>query len=161
MSHTVLSPESAEVPSEGSALALLESFWQFLPAFQRWTESCSDGLSAQRMRILTALHERGPLMMREIKTALGVTATNITALVDALEKDALVERRPHPSDRRATLIALSPRAVSCMAVPCARYREQVAALFAVLSEPEQQTLLRLLQQLNVHLQTQSVVSDSP
>lgn len=33
-----------------------------------------------------------------------MTATNVTALVDSLEKDGLVVRTRHPTDRRATVI---------------------------------------------------------
>ena len=36
-----------------------------------------------------------------------MTARNVTGLIDALEHDGLVERLPHPSDRRATLVRLT------------------------------------------------------
>src|ERR1700740_3345061 len=77
---------------------LVELLWSFAPAYQRWSESLmlDKGLSPQRLRILTSLYERGPRIMCELKDELGVTATNITALVDTLEEDGLVIRKPHP-----------------------------------------------------------------
>jgi DNA-binding MarR family transcriptional regulator len=46
--------------------------------------------------------------MRDLGNQLGTTPRNMTAIVDALEDAHLVVRRPHPTDRRATLIELSP-----------------------------------------------------
>src|ERR1700742_369456 len=71
---------------------LVESFWTFWPAFQRWADSqCTQKkLTPQRMRILGILSDKGPQIMAELRDQMGVTATNITALVDALEKDGLV-----------------------------------------------------------------------
>jgi DNA-binding MarR family transcriptional regulator len=77
---------------------MVELLWSFAPAYQRWSESLlvEKGLSPQRLRILGSIHERGPRIMSELKKELGVTATNVTALVDSLEKDGLVVRRRHP-----------------------------------------------------------------
>jgi DNA-binding MarR family transcriptional regulator len=67
---------------------LVELLWSFAPAYQRWSESLllEKGLSPQRLRILSSIHERGPRIMSDLKKELGVTATNVTALVDSLEK---------------------------------------------------------------------------
>jgi DNA-binding MarR family transcriptional regulator len=37
-----------------------------------------------------------------------VTARNVAGLVDTLERDGLTERLPHPTDRRAILVRLTP-----------------------------------------------------
>ena len=46
--------------------------------------------------------------MRDLGVQLGVSPRNMTAMVDAMEDPQLVVRRPHPTDRRATLVELSP-----------------------------------------------------
>jgi DNA-binding MarR family transcriptional regulator len=46
-------------------------------------------------------------MMRTLADELDLSPRNMTALVDGLEIDALVARRPHPTDRRATMIELT------------------------------------------------------
>jgi DNA-binding MarR family transcriptional regulator len=46
--------------------------------------------------------------MREIGGKLLVTPRNMTAMIDQLEQAGLVARRPHPADRRATLLELTP-----------------------------------------------------
>ena len=46
--------------------------------------------------------------MRDLGDQLGVSPRNMTAMVDALEDAGLVVRQPHPTDRRATLVTLTP-----------------------------------------------------
>jgi DNA-binding MarR family transcriptional regulator len=89
--------------------------------------------------------------MSDLKTELGVTATNITALVDGLEKDGLVVRRPHPKDRRATIIEITSKATSELSQGCGAFRERVAELFCVLNETERKDLLRMIETLRSHL----------
>ena len=59
--------------------------------------------------------------MVEVKREIGVTATNIAALVDALERDGLVTRKPPPKDRRVTLIELTQKAISEMSKACVSF----------------------------------------
>jgi len=82
---------------------------RFCAGFLRWMETrADDGMNFARLRLLQALHCGGPAIMRDLGTQLGATPRNMTAIVDALEEAHLVVRRPHPTDRRATLIELSP-----------------------------------------------------
>ena len=109
-------------------------------------------LSPQRLRILGSLHDRGPRIMSDLKEELGVTATNITALIDSLEKDGLVARREHPTDRRATFIELLPKAKNEMALGCTAYKNRVAELFSDLSETECKEVFKTLEKLWNRLQ---------
>ena len=67
------------------------------------------GLSQSRVRPVMVLHENGPSTQRELADALGFSARNVTGLVDALVETGFVRRGPHPTDRRATLVSLTPR----------------------------------------------------
>src|SRR5215472_17089962 len=60
------------------------------------------GMSYARGRVVAALTVSGPVLMRALSEDVGVTPRTITGLIDALEKDGWVERRAHPTDRRAT-----------------------------------------------------------
>lgn len=133
---------------------LVELLWSFAPAYQRWSESLlvEKGLSPQRLRILGSIKERGPRIMSELKTELGVTATNVTALVDALEKDGLVVRKRHPTDRRATVVVLSDKVMRELSPRCTEYKEQVAELFSDLSDKECAAFVKTLEKLWSRLQ---------
>jgi DNA-binding MarR family transcriptional regulator len=50
----------------------------------------------------------GALPLGKIGERLQVHPTSVTNLVDGLERDALVARTPHPSDRRTTLASITP-----------------------------------------------------
>lgn len=133
---------------------LVELLWSFTPAFQRWSDSLmvDKKMSSQRLRILASLHERGSRIMSDLKEELGVTATNITALVDCLEEDGLVARKPHPTDRRATVIELTSKAKSELALGCSAYKDRVAELFSDLSETECREFTKTLEKLWNRLQ---------
>jgi DNA-binding MarR family transcriptional regulator len=60
---------------------------------------------------LEYLEADGPLTQREMGDRLLLTSGAITMLVDRLEQAGWVRRRPHPADRRATLIELTAQAV--------------------------------------------------
>ena len=60
-------------------------------------------MSFSRTRALRRL-ARGSLTMRELAAAMGIDPPNATVLVDDLEAQGLVRRRPHPTDRRAKVV---------------------------------------------------------
>ncbi len=73
------------------------------------------GLGFARGRVLWALQESGPVLMRALSQALGISPRTVTGLIDALEADGWVTRSPHPVDRRATIISLSPASKTTLA----------------------------------------------
>lgn len=87
-------------------------------------EARQYGLGFARGRVLWALQESGPLLMRAIGQALGISPRTVTGLIDALEADGWVTRSPHPDDRRATIISLTPVADATLA----RLREHYEGL---------------------------------
>ncbi|WP_067965923.1 MarR family winged helix-turn-helix transcriptional regulator [Nocardiopsis trehalosi] len=92
----------------------------------------------------TALRElTGPMTMRELAGRMSCEPSNATFIVDRLEGRGLVERRPHPTDRRARQLVLTG--------PGTELRERLLELLtedsplAGLSTAEQRTLHRLLE----------------
>lgn len=92
----------------------------------------------------TALRElTGPMTMRELADRMSCEPSNATFVVDKLEHQRLIERRPHPTDRRARQLVLTPEGTAL--------RERLVALLsadsplAALSQQERGTLQRLLQ----------------
>jgi DNA-binding MarR family transcriptional regulator len=73
------------------------------------------GMGFARGRVLWALQESGPVVMRALSQRLGISPRTVTGLIDALEADGWVTRSPHPEDRRATIIAITPAAEAALA----------------------------------------------
>jgi DNA-binding MarR family transcriptional regulator len=65
------------------------------------------GRGTGRIKVLLRLTE-GPLTLRDIAEFTGVDAPYATLIVDSLEARGLVERTPHPGDRRCKLVSLTP-----------------------------------------------------
>ncbi len=59
-----------------------------------------EKLSGARLRVLFAVKEAGSMRMGDLATQLGVAPRTVTDLVDGLEKEGLLTRRPDPTDRR-------------------------------------------------------------
>ncbi|MEV5375565.1 MarR family transcriptional regulator [Streptomyces nondiastaticus] len=56
----------------------------------------------------TALRElSGPMTMRELAERMACEPSNATFVIDKLEGRGLLERRPHPTDRRAKQLVLT------------------------------------------------------
>ncbi|MGY1726531.1 MarR family winged helix-turn-helix transcriptional regulator [Geodermatophilus sp. SYSU D01062] len=74
------------------------------------TSLAAEGLTVARTTLLWRLRAAGPSTQRALADALGVSARNVTGLVDGLAEAGLVTREPHPTDRRATLVTPTARA---------------------------------------------------
>jgi DNA-binding MarR family transcriptional regulator len=112
---------------------------RFTSAFVRWMEGrACGGLTYARLRLLQTLHCGGPAIMRDLGDQLGVSPRNMTAMVDALEDAQLVVRRPHPTDRRATLVELSPSGTREAEQALESRLDAMAELFEGFSADEQQ-----------------------
>lgn len=61
----------------------------------------SATLSPARLSALSVVVFRGPLTVGELAAAERVRSATMTGIVNGLEADRLVRRRPHASDRRA------------------------------------------------------------
>ncbi len=101
---------------------------------------------------LMAQLERYPegLKMNELSRLLMVTGGNVTAIVDQVEKEGLVERLDEPSDRRAFRIRLTPAGRKTFAEMARAHEDWVVELLAGLSRREQDELLKLLAKLKSH-----------
>jgi len=67
------------------------------------------GLTFARYELLMLLlfSRTGAMPMNKASARLQVHPTSVTNVVDRLEGAGLVERRPHPTDRRTTLVAIT------------------------------------------------------
>ena len=57
--------------------------------------------------VLLVFSRHGSLPMKIMGQRLQLHPTSVTNIVDRLEADQLVERTPHPTDRRTTLVAIT------------------------------------------------------
>jgi DNA-binding MarR family transcriptional regulator len=96
------------VPAMAAATSIMRAQQIVLAAVE--AELKPLGLTFARFETLRllAFTRAGELPMGKIGERLMVHPTSVTNSVDRLEADHLVERRPHPNDRRTTLAAITP-----------------------------------------------------
>ncbi len=109
----------------------------------------SHGLSQGRFTVLMLLADKAggqshaftPAQLAEMA---GVTRATMTGLVDTLERDGMVTRKPDPADRRMLLVELTPGGHEFLARIMPEHFRRISVLMAALTEAERRTLVRLL-----------------
>jgi DNA-binding MarR family transcriptional regulator len=120
---------------------LVELSVRFAHSFLRFLDgSGSDGLNYPRLRLLEALHCQGPAKMKTLADGLGLSARNLTAMADSLECEGLVRRVAHPTDRRVTLLELTPAGQAAADESLAPRLAGISRLFGELSPSERDGL---------------------
>lgn len=112
-----------------------------------------NGLTPARAEVIWLLHGRGELTHRELSGLLDCSPRNVTGLVDGLESAGFVARRRHPTDRRAVLVALTPRGKALTERWGVDRDEGTARLFAGVSRADRATFANVLERVLVALRT--------
>lgn len=105
---------------------------------------------------LMAQLERHPegLTMGELSRRMMVTGGNITAIVDQLEKEKLVQRQVGVNDRRSFTVKLTQAGRDAFVDMAVAHEAWVANMFSGLTESQQSQLYTLLGALKQNLQKQ-------
>lgn len=109
-------------------------------------------LSSPRLRLLVVVAKNKPIRMNVLADKLFIKPRTVTDFVDALERDGLISRLQDPSDRRATLLELTPVAQQHMDQVLSLQNELAEQLLANFSETERTKLMELLNRLVADIQ---------
>lgn len=117
------------------------------------------GLSPSAFNVLMALHNTIDHTLEPCQLAerLLVSRPSVTGLLDTLQNKLLIERRPHPDDRRRVIVALTRAGRAALESAFEDHHCEQEALFVDLTEDELSTLVTLLRRVKgavpAHLQT--------
>jgi len=104
------------------------------------------GLSWTRVLALRRL-ATGPQTQRELAARLSADQPYVTLMIDDLEKHRLVQRKPHPTDRRAKLVELTASGRAAAARADAILDEPPAELEDV-PDADLEAVLRVLERIS-------------
>jgi DNA-binding MarR family transcriptional regulator len=104
------------------------------------------GLTAAQVVALRELTD--PITARELAGRMFCEPSNVTFVLDRLEQQGLIQRQPHPTDRRAKQIVLTAEGRRCRVDVLQRLRTH--SPLAPLTATQQQSLRELLQTLVTH-----------
>lgn len=68
------------------------------------------GITLRQFQVLAWLAAEGPLCQRDLAERIGVEPPTLAGVLDRMERDGWIERRPHPDDARKKLVMPSPAA---------------------------------------------------
>lgn len=133
-------------PSVVDAGAALERLFELVALLADGMERglAERGLTRARAELIWRLRAQSPMTQRELSQGLHCTPRNVTDLVDALEAAGLVARRPHPTDRRATLVSLTKHGKAAATQMQTEYRKLAESLFAGLPGAELATFIKVI-----------------
>jgi DNA-binding MarR family transcriptional regulator len=112
-----------------------------------------DRLSPARMRLLIYLitHRRlgneAGVAPSELSRHLCVSRNTVSALLNGLEEQALIERHLNQEDRRQFLIRITPAGVALVETRAPQFARFVSSLFETLTPDERDSLSTLLDKL--------------
>ena len=107
------------------------------------------GLTKPRYHVLRLLFTTPDcrLLMSDIVHAMNVSPTNVTKLVDGLEKDGYVRRVDNPRDKRKVWVELMPEGRKALEKAIPGVVEHINSLWVGLSTDEKRVLIHLLSKL--------------
>lgn len=104
-------------------------------------------LTPQQFGLMRFLWEEDGITQVELSNRSQIDRTTIGGLVDRLENSGLLQRLPHPEDRRAYRIALTEKGRSLEAELKPLEEELHRKIFEPLNHTEIETLITILQKL--------------
>lgn len=142
--------EQTQLSDDSHTASLVEQVARFGRLWLRHLHESVEhpSLNPARLRLLGALQVDGPQIMHSLAVALGSTPRNVTTLVDGLERDGLVRRTEHPTDRRATIVTLTDQGAELCASWWDGYQARAGAVLAALPEEDRLALGRIVGRLS-------------
>jgi DNA-binding MarR family transcriptional regulator len=113
------------------------------------------GLSLGRFYLLMILHRysESELTPSDLAQRAAVTRATVTGLLDGLEGEGLVERHAHSTDRRRITLKLTAAGKAFIAKLIPAFAPRLSAVASGLSESERRQFLRLLDKIQLGLET--------
>lgn len=97
--------------------------------------------------VLSLITHNPGITSRQLCNSLSILPPNLVGMVNALEKRAVIERKPHPRDGRAMGLHLTPAGQELMREAERTAAELEAEVASRLTPAENKTLIRLLQKV--------------
>lgn len=141
-------PQRNALPASLSRWTGYTLTWVTDLAGQLYTQGMAEiGLQPQHVAILQLLSEEGTMNQNRLASRTRIDKSALVGLLNGLETQHLVERRPHPHDRRAFEVHLTSTGTAKLLEAERVNADVTAEFFAPLTPEERQTLHDLLTRL--------------
>jgi DNA-binding MarR family transcriptional regulator len=139
---------------------LLFAFGGINKGLRAWVRSCLadvPGVTTGRAEVMLGLMGKSePVSIGLLGSAHDLTPRAMTVLIAGLEREGLVRRTVDPTDRRVSLIELTPTGREVASEQLRPARDNAAALFNDMPEKDRRQLLALLTGLSDRLRERGI-----
>jgi DNA-binding MarR family transcriptional regulator len=108
-------------------------------------------ITPSSLRALRTLSHHGTMHLSHLSDRLHIAPRSATEVVDALESRDLVQRRPDPDDRRATLVEVTEHGAAVLGEIREARGSETERIFGQLPPADQADLARILRTLRAQL----------
>ncbi|AJI25614.1 MarR family transcriptional regulator (plasmid) [Priestia megaterium] len=113
----------------------------------------SYSISPENFMVLELLYNKGAHPIQKISETLSIPSGSITYVVNKLEKQGLVERKPNPNDKRAFNVTLTENGEVLFSEMFAQHVTTISENFSFVSNEEKEQLVGLLKKIGIGAQS--------
>jgi DNA-binding MarR family transcriptional regulator len=138
--------------SDNKQIELSQTLIELYDKISSWEQAVvrKSDLSPAQMHTLEIIGHYGKLRMKDLAEKMGITTGTLTVMIDRLEKEGLVVRERHPTDRRSYVIILTDKGNELYAEHHQMHCLLTADLIASFNDDEIDTLTDYLKRLVQH-----------
>jgi DNA-binding MarR family transcriptional regulator len=129
--------------------SLSDAFWSVARQLREMSKESLVpwDITPAHLRAMRVLKRNGAMRLSELSDHLHIAPRSTTEVADALQTRGLIERRPDPGDRRATLVELTEHGAAVLDEIRAARGTEAERVFGKLSETDRAQLARVLREL--------------
>jgi MarR family 2-MHQ and catechol resistance regulon transcriptional repressor len=101
------------------------------------------GITESQFAVLEALHHLGPLSQGQLCQKILRSGSNVTTVIDNLERDSLVRRDRDEDDRRVQIVTLTEQGRDVITAAFPEHVARVTEVMGTLTQDEQEELGRI------------------
>ncbi len=134
----------------------IKKFRKILRRFEREiffqnTESCCNGVTLAQCHTLVEIESKNKISVTELAGNLSLDKSTVSRTVDGLVNIGLVKRFTPPNNRRMALVSLTETGMKTCKDINSVSDKYIADSLSVLSDTEQEKLLRLFEKITVNM----------
>jgi MarR family transcriptional regulator for hemolysin len=119
--------------------------------FERHASEVKLGLTLEQCKVLVCLQRNQGINQKRLADVTDTDQMTLVRILDRMEQDGWIERRPDPQDRRAWRLHLKPAAAPILKRIWAISDRARGELLAGLDAAERETLISLLERIHANL----------
>jgi MarR family transcriptional regulator for hemolysin len=119
--------------------------------FERHAAEVKLGLTLEQCKVLVCLQQNQGINQKRLADVTDTDQMTLVRILDRMEQDGWIERRPDPQDRRAWRLHLKPAAAPILKRIWTIADRARAELLAGLDAGEMETLISLLERIHANL----------